>query len=135
VLLVLKIPRIVELGARNVAGVSDEESLGPAILAVPLREMILALYKHNRDRQIYSGIGHVIFMICLLYVILNNYNVQNAAETNLGLVDTFLDNIIEDGQFKNAWSTGSVTDIPSYIKWLRNVAIPSTFPPNTRWTT
>lgn len=120
--------RIVELGARNVAGVSDEESLGPAILAVPLREMILALYKHNRDRQIYSGIGHVIFMICLLYVILNNYNVQNAAETNLGLVDTFLDNIIEDGQFKNAWSTGSVTDIPSYIKWLRNVAIPSTFP-------
>jgi hypothetical protein len=68
-------------------------------------------------------------MICLLYVILNNYNVQNAAETNLGLVDTFLDKYkLKMDNFKNAWSTGSVTDIPSYIKWLRNVAIPSTFP-------
>lgn len=120
--------RIVELGARNVVGVSDEESLGPAILAVPLREMILALYKHNRDRQIYNGIGHVIFMVCLLYVILNNYNVQNAAETNLGLADTFLDNPIGPGQHKMSWNTGSVNDVTSYFTWMTNIAIPAVFP-------
>jgi len=121
--------RIVELGARNIAGVSDEESLGPAILAVPLREMILALYKHNRDRQIYSGIGHVIFMVCLLYVILNNYRVQNAAETNLGLADTFLDSPIAVGQYKMSWNTGSVNDVPTFFSWMTNIAIPAVFPP------
>ena len=125
----LKDSRIVELGARNIAGVSDEESLGPAILAVPLREMILALYKHNRDRQIYSGIGHVIFMVCLLYVILNNYRVQNAAETNLGLADTFLDSPIAVGQYKMSWNTGSVNDVSTFFSWMTNIAIPAVFPP------